>query len=742
MPEKAPTLYLNQEIGRLDSLAQEWIELFPQAAPQAERWRTVLSQVRTHLAEDIIRVAVVGTVKSGKSTLINALMGRDLLKRGAGILTAMITRVRPDRELRAVLTFKNWSEINAEIHRALGLLPNDRLVQHAAPLNIKHQADRELLAQILLSGQEKDLWSKGRLSQNYYLLKSYLEGYDLLNEYLNQGRDLSLTGPDLSRHQEMVTEESRAVYLRDALLTVPTPWLPNGLELGDCQGSDSPIPQHLAQVMAYLLKTDLVLYVISSRIGLRRADFQFLSELKRMGLGEYLIFILNVDLTEHQGRAEIEQLRERVREELSPWIEAPRLAAFSALKILLDRRQSQGEVLEDKEKALLSVWAADRETVAFIEARFGKFAEDLRNELRGLQKERVLGGSLSQVQMVARGLREQLELAQGLLRKDLGAFKELAARLKGRRQPLEGAKNTLKQALAGAGERLKKALKGRVSSYLDLHMGKVESLPQFIWNYQPDWDQLVPPEGPVPPFKSVVYRLFQDFQEELRRFAAGEFNLQALEFIRRQEEWVQEELQKTVSPLFMSLQEALILYYREMEDLGFPASPPQVKFQVPGFSKNIELPLLSLPLELDWRWAGEVWMRSGTGSLRRAWQALKRKFGWKAEADPRAQLIRDLDKALRAIKTRLMEQVRVQLIDYGERLKFQYFFRLVDDLTARQEDNIEALIGSLTADLEGLAEAVRQVEAERGARQTRLQELAPQVRSLEERLSAAAGRVG
>jgi hypothetical protein len=742
LPENAPNLDLNQEIVRLDSLTQEWIGLFPQAAPQAERWRTVLSQVRTHLAEDIIRVAVVGTVKSGKSTLINALVGRDLLKRGAGILTAMITRVRPDRELKAVLAFKNWSEINEEIHRALGLLPNDRLIQHAAPLSIKHQADRELLAQILLSGQEDDLWSKGRLSQNYYLLKSYLEGYGLIKEYLDYGRDLALTGPDLARHQEMVTEEARAVYLRDALLTVPNPWLPDGVELGDCQGSDSPIPQHLAQVMAYLLKTDLVLYVISSRIGLRKADFQFLSELKRMGLRDHLIFILNIDLTEHQGKMEIEKLRERVREELSPWTENPRLAAFSALKTLLERRQSQGEVLEDKEKALLSVWAADQETVAFIEAGFAKFAEDLQNELRRLKKERVLGGSLSQVHMVARGLREQLELAQGLLRKDLGTFKEMADRLKERRQPLEGAKDALSQTLAGTGERLKMALKKRVSSYLDLHTGKGESLPQFIWHYQPDWEQLVPPEGVVPPLKPVLYRLFQDFQEELRRFAAGEFNLQALEFIRRQEEWVQEELQKTISPLFMSLQEALGLYYHEMQDLGFPAPPPQVKFQVPGFSKNIEVPLLSLPLELDWRWAGEVWMRSGTGALRRAWQAIKGKLGWKVEADPRAQLIRDLEKALKTIKTWLAEQVRVQLIDYGERLKFQYFFRLVDDLIGRQEDNIEALIGSLTADLEGLAEAVRQVEADRGARQSRLQELAPQLRSLEERLSAAAGRAG
>jgi hypothetical protein len=738
VPESVQSIDVNQEIKRLDTLTQEWVQLFPQAVSQGERWQKVLSQVRVHLAEDVTRVAVVGTVKSGKSTLINALVGRDILKRGAGILTAMITRVQPGPKPRALLKFKEWSEVTEEVHRTLGLLPNDRLLEHAAPFNLQQAADRELLAQILVAGQDEDLWSKGSLSENYYLLKSYLEGYDLLKDYLAKGHDLSLVGPDFLRHREMVTQEACSVYLKDALLTVPTPWLPEGVELGDCQGSDSPIPQHLTQVLAYLSKTDLVLYVISSRIGLRKADFQFLGELKRMGLGDHLLFLLNIDLTEHRGLAEIEQLRERVREELAPWIHEPYLAVFSALKVLLDRGQSQGEELEPRETALLQVWAADQETAAFSEREFQQFAADFEERLRRLKTQRLLGGSLPQVRMVARGFREQVELAQGLLRKDLSAFQEMEARLKERRQPLGATKNTLKQALEGAGARLKTVLKGRVSSYFDLHMGKGDSLPQFIAGYQPDWEHLVP-AGAQEPFKTVVYRLFQDFQRELTRFASGEFNLQALEFIRNQEDWVQEELQKTIAPLFVSLQEALTLYYREIEALGLPGSPPQVKPEIPVRSKHMEVPLLSLPLELDWRWAGEVWMRSGMGALRRAWQAVKRKLGRKVETDPRDQQIHDLARALKTIKAWLQEQVRVQLIDYGERLKFRYFFPLVDEATKRQEANLDALIGSLTADLEGLADALRQEEADREARQSRLKELAPQIRSIEARLTAAAG---
>ena len=95
MTKPKPQKAFMEEIGRLEEMAREWASLFPEAAAQGQHWQKVLSQVQAHMAEDTCRLAVVGAVKSGKSTMINALLGQDLLKRGAGILTAMITRVQP-----------------------------------------------------------------------------------------------------------------------------------------------------------------------------------------------------------------------------------------------------------------------------------------------------------------------------------------------------------------------------------------------------------------------------------------------------------------------------------------------------------------------------------------------------------------------------------------------------------------------------------------------------------------------
>jgi hypothetical protein len=696
----------------------------------------VLAQVQTHVAEDTCRMAVVGAVKSGKSTMINAVLGQDLLKRGAGILTAMITRVQPGPEPRATLRFKSWDEINGEIRRALGLLPNASLAERAEPLNLQEAQDRELLSQILAETEEADLWTGGSLDQNYLLLRSYLEGFDLLKDMLPATGILPLAGPDLARHRDLVTREATAVYLKDVLLTLPFPWPAEGVELGDCQGSDSPFPQHLAQVLAYLIKSDLVLYVVSSRVGLRQADFQFLAELKRMGLIQHILALLNLDLGEHTSSEEVLRIRDRVTQELTSWQPEPRVYAFSALKLLLDRRQARGDSLDPREAAFLKVWATVPEAASFSDAEAGRFAQDMQAALADLRTRRLAGGSLAQVQMVARGLREQLELTGDLLSRGLDAIKELEARLESRRQPLKATMATLSQTMEGAANRLKKALRSRVDGVLDRHSGLVgKDLREFIRNFTPDWNALAPAAG-TPAFRPVLYQLFQDFARAMAHHISAEVNIALVEFIREQEEWLRQELAQVWQPLFLALQEALASYYREIADLGLPAVAPTLEVSAIPRPPGLEVPLLSLEVVPDWRFAREVWMRSGMGALGRAWDALKRRLGLTGETEPRKQLLRDLERALAALKEWLESEVAVQLLNYRENLKFQYFFPLVDQWLKLQEASLDDTLGSLLGSLQGAAESMHLAEAERANRRRRLEELIPLARRIEARLAA------
>ncbi len=358
------------------------------------------------------------------------------------------------------------------------------------------------------------------MDPNYLLLKSYLEGYDLIKGLLPPSGELALSGSELERHRDLVTQEATAVYLKDVLLTVPLPWEVECVELGDCQGSDSPIPQHLAQVLSYLVQSDLVLYVISSRVGLRQADLQFLTDLKRMGLLPHIMALLNLDLGEHTSFEEITRQRDRLAAELSPWQNHPRLYAFSALKLLLDRRRAQGERLDVREEALLQVWALDAEAGAFSDQEAARFDRDLQAALKDLQGRRLAGGGLSQVQIVARGLKEQWRLTYELLSKDLAAIQEMAKRLEGRKQPLRASLDSLRQTLRGATMHLKRVTKDRVSELLDRRDGPVgKALVGFIKDYEPNWERLAPAGAPVA-YRPTLYQLFNEFIKDVAQFVS------------------------------------------------------------------------------------------------------------------------------------------------------------------------------------------------------------------------------
>ena len=216
----------------------------------------------------------------------------------------------------------------------------------------------------------------------------------------------------------------------------------------------------------------------------------------------------------------------------------------------------------------------------------------------------------------------------------------------------------------------------------------------------------------------------------------NEVNLALVEFIREQEEWLRQELARLWQPLFLTLQEALTLYYREIADLGLAAAAPTLEAAAVARPQGLEVPLLNLEMVPDWRFAREVWVASGMGVLGRAWDAIKRRLKLAGEVDPRKQLLRDLERALAALKVWLGSELEGQLLNYREGLKFQYFFPLVDQWLKQQEASLEDTLGSLLGSLQGAAEAMHLEEAERAERRRRLEQLIPVARRIEARLDS------
>ncbi len=87
--------------------------------------RAALAELRDRLAQQVLRVLVAGEAKRGKSTLVNALLGRPVLPSGVTPLTALATSVRYGRDEGVTAVFRDG---RAESHplQALGDLVTER----------------------------------------------------------------------------------------------------------------------------------------------------------------------------------------------------------------------------------------------------------------------------------------------------------------------------------------------------------------------------------------------------------------------------------------------------------------------------------------------------------------------------------------------------------------------------------------------------------------------------------------
>jgi Dynamin family len=96
-PSAAPPLPMEQALLRAVAILSD--ERAREAARLLDRWR-----------ERRFVVLIVGEFKRGKSTLLNALVGRDLLPTGVPPVTAIPTRVRSGPHARAVARFRDGTE--------------------------------------------------------------------------------------------------------------------------------------------------------------------------------------------------------------------------------------------------------------------------------------------------------------------------------------------------------------------------------------------------------------------------------------------------------------------------------------------------------------------------------------------------------------------------------------------------------------------------------------------------------
>jgi GTPase SAR1 family protein len=682
--------------------------------------------IQQQLNEETIRVAVVGPIKSGKSSFANAILGGDYLKRGAGVVTSFVTRVQSGKNLKAELQFKTWEEINADIEHALVLFPSMDWHAQDDGFDIRRPEEREALRRALEALNPEQLLSRDARNANSVLLSSYLKGYERVRDIIASSPETIAYASDrFAEHRDFAGDDALAVYLRDIRLEIGSPHLKPHVELADCQGSDSPNPLHLAMIQDYLLQTHLLVYVISSRTGLRRADIRFLSIIRKMGIIDNMLFVLNADFSEHESLEDLLQLRRRVADELALLRPDPEIYTFSALLNLF--RSLPGQ-LSEKDGQRLAQWEKDASLREFSDQETERFFAALQDKLVNESMVLLLRNHVERLLVMTADLNSMVGVKRELLMADEGKATEIVARIMRNQDQMGRIRSVIKSTLEGSIRKIRKELRSDIDRFFDPHSSAImKALLDFIRSYRvPSWQEHLDSMA-TSGFPNTLYHVFQEFKQALDGFIAESINPEIFHFVREREHRIIEYMHDVAGPYGAMVQDAVSDFQATAKELGIacPAGSANHRATFPGLdtirqTSNLKVPSASAPMRYSAKVKTEAIMRLGAYKLMRGFRKLIRK----PLSDGRKEEIHALKDGVERMKKETARSVLFHLKDYRENIKFRYIFPMVESAANQISDVLLDRFQTYEDDLTQMVEMIDASQVEKSARADTLREFA------------------
>ena len=697
-------LEINKETEDLIIQAESILD---SSAAVFEQWKKSCANVAQNLKDHVMRIAVVGAIKSGKSTLVNALLQHDYLKRGAGVVTSIVTRIRRGNRLRARLYFKSWDEINAEIDQALVLFPSEQWQKNDLRFDIRRCKDRQDLADALNALDAELHLALDGLNANSVLLTSYLRGFDQVHEMVGaESTTQEFEADRFGDHRTFVGDDNLAVYLKDIQLDITGDALNTNIEIADCQGSDSPNPLHMAMIQDYLLKAHLVIYVVSSRTGLRQADIRFLSIIKQMGIAHNMLFVCNCDISEHESQAELSALVRKISEELALVLPNAHLFVFSALHHLFDTRRAK---LSEREKARLAQWEKSKDLVASSNAEIVRLKSTLERKLTQERSALMLQNQIERIDVLHSGLLNWIRLNQNMLQRNAGEAQILAERIESHQGYMIQVQSMIRGTLDGGIREINKELKKEVDRFFDRHNGPVLSQTLgFVHNYQIDLNKYRE-HALNSGFTQGLYLAFQDFKQAVDNYMAEKINPEIAGFMGRLETRLKTYFHSAAEPYEAMVRDAISQYEDALGQFDLDQLPGRhVSFDtVPDLedikaSVGLSLPPAAATMRYSANIKTDAVIRLGLYTLLRVVRkAMKKPLSAKGDEE-----IKALKDGIRRMKRETERSILEHFKDYQENIKFQYVLRLVDAAGSRLFESLTQHFRIYVSDLKSLADSM------------------------------------
>jgi hypothetical protein len=709
----------NKLKNELIQISSEIIDLFEVTASTTglseknfDGWKKACENIQKQLPDEIMRVAAVGPIKSGKSTFVNTLFYGDYLKRGAGVVTSIVTRIRKGSVLKAILFFKSWDEVNQEIEQALTFFP--LLVKNSGDekFDIRRTFDREHLSVALDSLGSEQLITHGTRNVNSVILSSYLKGYDRVESIVSSdGAKQVYEGHQFSEHRKFSGDEVLAVYLKDIQLEINAGFIEENIEIADCQGSDSSNPLHLAMIQDYLLFANMLVYVISSRTGLRQADIRFLSMIRKMGIMDNIIFVVNCDFSEHETLEGMIALIAKIRDEVSILKPEPDLFAFSSLFNLFKAQETSGD-LSDRDQKRFEQWITEKDLIDFSNREMERFETVFQKKITGERYTLLLRNHLERLNVVSAGIKQWAKLNQGIIEGDEKSAGKMLKGIRKNQKKMKRIKSMIQSTLDGCVHRTKNDLRKDIDAFFENKSGEiVPQVTEFIMKYSipfEEYDEVLKAKG----FTETLYAIYQEFKQSLDNLMTEKINTKIIGFIKSEERKIMSIFDSIAQPFDSMVQDALAGYEKTLgnydiqmeQSSGGKAGSPDIE-SIKRLT-GMKIPIIFAVMRYSTRIKTEAVLRLGFYKILNVFKKIFKKPVRGKEDD----VYQALEDGVRRMKRETELSILFHFKNYRENIKFQYLFKMVDTVSAHY---FEALLSRFQAYNTDLVELTQLIDEKR-----------------------------
>lgn len=241
-------------------------------------------QLRKKIENDVLTIGVIGQMKCGKSTVLNAIVFEDdVLPSATTPMTAALSVITYGKEKKLKAEFytsDEWTEQKMQAERPLSEVEGNNLEES------KVKAAKELVEKSAKLGS----------SINSFLGKEKEDTLDNLVEYVGaDGKYVS------------ITKSVTIYYPKDYL---------KGVEIVDTPGFNDPIVSREERTKAFLKKADVVLLMLYAGRPFDATDRDILfKNVRQCGIGKVLVGINKYDIPYHNGETE-DEIKDYVKSEI------------------------------------------------------------------------------------------------------------------------------------------------------------------------------------------------------------------------------------------------------------------------------------------------------------------------------------------------------------------------------------------------------------------------------------------